>query len=348
MVEKGCLEDTLRNLRVPRFQELRERILRKFKEPITLPKSVKKRGMVKCLVRVDKVYNIVNSELEKLINNLPRESELQPYQLEMLRLANIENYGDIIGKMRGMQAVLKKLWREYRLRIKASVDAAEAKKMAREFVGRTISILRRLRRDLEHLDNAIRELSKLPCIEVGTPKLVVAGMPQVGKSTFVRAISSAKPKVSPFPFTTKEIILGHIDLGALRIQIIDTPGILDRPLSKLNPIERKAILALKYLADLILFLVDPYEGAYYSLEQQLNLLRSILRLFEGKDVIVVINKIDLVSEKRLDEVEDKIKEVYGGVILRMSALKKLFIREVLGQVIKKLGLSEDFLKSLSI
>jgi len=183
---------------------------------------------------------------------------------------------------------------------------------------------------------------------VGAPKLVVAGMPQVGKSTFVRAISSAKPKVSPFPFTTKEIILGHIDLGALRIQIIDTPGILDRPLSKLNPIERKAILALKYLADLILFLVDPYEGAYYSLEQQLNLLRSILRLFEGKDVIVVINKIDLVSEKRLDEVEDKIKEVYGGVILRMSALKKLFIREVLGQVIKKLGLSEDFLKSLSI
>ena len=348
MVEKGCLEDTLRNLRIPRFQVLRERILRKFKEPVTLPKSVKKRGMVKCLVRVDKIFNIVNSELEKLINNLPRENELHTYQLEMLKLANIENYGDIIGKIRGMQAVLKRLWKEYRLKIKASVDAAEARKMAREFVGRTISVLRRLRHDLELLDNAIRELSKLPCIEVEAPKVVVAGMPQVGKSTFVRAVSSAKPQVSPFPFTTKEIILGHIDLSVSRIQIIDTPGILDRPLSKLNPIERKAILALKHLADLILFLIDPYEGAYYSLEQQLNLLRSILRLFEDKEVIVVINKVDLVSEKRLREVEDKIKKVYGGVILRMSALKKLFIGEVLGEVIKKLGLSEDLLKSLSI
>ncbi|MCD6340866.1 MAG: hypothetical protein J7L51_02820, partial [Desulfurococcales archaeon] len=114
------------------------------------------------------------------------------------------------------------------------------------------------------------------------------------------------------------------------------------------PIEKKAILALKHLADLILFLVDPYEGAYYSLEQQLNLLRSILRLFEGKEVIVVINKIDLVSEKRLREVEDRIREIYGGAILRMSALKKLFVREVLSEVVKKLGLSEDLLKSLSI
>ena len=348
MVKKECLGDILRNLKVPEFQELRKRILRKFREPVTLPKSVKKRGMVKCIVRVDKIYNVVNSELERLINALPRESELSHYYVEMLKLANIENYGDVVGKIRGMQAVLRRLWREYRLRIKASVDAVEARKMAREFVGRTMSVLRRLRHDFERLNNAVKELSKLPCIEVDTPKVVVAGMPQVGKSTFVRLISTAKPEVSPFPFTTKEIILGHIDLGISRIQIIDTPGILDRPLNKLNPIERRAILALKYLANLVIFLIDPYEGAYYSLGQQLNLLKSVIHMFKGKEVIVVINKIDLVSDERLHEVENKIMEVYRGTILRMSALKKMFVKEVLREVIKRLGFAENYLKSLSI
>ncbi|MCD6085062.1 MAG: 50S ribosome-binding GTPase [Desulfurococcales archaeon] len=348
MVEKECLEEVLRKLKVPEFQELRRRILRKFREPVALPKSVKKRGMVKSIVRVDKIYSIVNSELEKLIKTLPRESDLKPYHLEILKLASIEDYKDIVGKIRGMQAVLRRLWREYRLKIKSSVDSAEAKRMSREFVGRVMSVLRRLRHDFDRLNTAVRELSKLPCIEADAPRIVVAGMPQVGKSTFVRLISTARPEVSPFPFTTKDIILGHLHIGFSRIQVIDTPGILDRPLSKLNPVERKAVMALKYLADLVLFLIDPYEGAYYSLSQQLNLLKSVVEMFKGKEVIVVINKIDLVSDDRLREVEGRIAEVYKGRILRMSALKKQFVEEVLREVVKKLGFSENCLKSLSV
>jgi nucleolar GTP-binding protein len=82
----------------------------------------------------------------------------------------------------------------------------------------------------------------------------------VGKSSLLRCLSSAKPEIAQYPFTTKEIHVGHIEKTekyiTKRFQIIDTPGLLDRPLSKRNEIEKQAIAALTHLADLIVFVLD--------------------------------------------------------------------------------------------
>lgn len=50
-------------------------------------------------------------------------------------------------------------------------------------------------------------------------------------------VSRADVDVQPYAFTTKSLFVGHTDYKYLRWQIIDTPGLLDRPLEERNTIE---------------------------------------------------------------------------------------------------------------
>lgn len=50
-------------------------------------------------------------------------------------------------------------------------------------------------------------------------------------------VTRADVEVQPYAFTTKSLFVGHMDYRYLRWQVIDTPGILDRPLEERNTIE---------------------------------------------------------------------------------------------------------------
>ncbi|MEM1881401.1 MAG: GTPase, partial [Sulfolobales archaeon] len=163
---------------------------------------------------------------------------------------------------------------------------------------------------------------------------------QTGKSTLVGRISSAKPKVSSFPFTTKDVILGHTVVEGIKLQIVDTPGILDRPISELNVIEQKAYVAIKYLADLILFLIDPLE-TYYSLQSQLNLLSNIVKEFGINKVLVLINKIDAASPEKIVHVRELIRKEFNEIASYcISALHGIGLQEVINDVLRHLGLMD--------
>lgn len=331
-MEKECISAKIKGVRVPTYSEVRARVLKVFREPVPLAKGVKKKGMVKYLVRIDRIYQYVDREVFGVVDKLMDPGEINEFYAEILRLAGIPDYKDLIGKFRGLRKVLRKLWKAYRLKIKSSLDVKEANDKAREFVGRVISLMRRVRKDLDVLRIAVKELKKLPCFDFQQPRIVVSGMPQVGKSTFVRRVSSAEPEISPFPFTTKDVILGHAKIGFLTLQFIDTPGILDRPLSELNRIERKAVTAIRFLGDILLYLIDPRPGSYYSLDEQLDLLNSVKRIFRGKKIIVLINKIDGVNEERLNEVLTRLKDVFDGETYLVSALKGSGIDKVLDRI----------------
>ncbi len=340
--ERICLSNELKGIKIRDFEELRSRILSIYKSKIALPKSVKKKGLVKYLTKVRQIHDFLMNEFYRHIQMLPKFNELHPFYQELIRMSCAdERYDDILGKVLGFRKVLLKLTREYSERIRLSFDVPEARKLTREYIGRVLSIFRRLRKDLRCLSSIVVELRKLPCISVIEPIIVVAGMPQVGKSTFVSRVSTAKPEISPFPFTTKEIIVGHFEVNFKRIQIIDTPGILDRPLHELNQIEKRALAAIKCLTNCLIFLIDPYEGSYYSLESQLNLLKNIMVSFKDlrNKIIVAINKIDLVNEERLNYVKAKVKELFNGDIYLMSALKGIGVKEVINAALKLLGYS---------
>ena len=126
-------------------------------------------------------------------------------------------------------------------------------------------------------------MREIPSIDYTMPCVVIAGYPNVGKSSILKCLSSAKPKIAQYPFTTKEIIIGHLNKREGYInktyQIIDTPGLFDRPLDERNLIEKQAIAALNHLADIILFVFDPSETCGYSLHDQKELLSQIKKTY---------------------------------------------------------------------
>ena len=331
-MEQECLSTKVKSVRVPSYSEARAKVLRLYREPVSLGRSVRRKGVVKVLAKVDRIYSYVDKEVFGCVDRIMRPEELNEFYAEILALAGIRDYKDLFFRLKGLRKAFRRMWKTYRLRIKESITPKEANDKGREFVGRVISFLRRVRKDLDRLRVALEELRRVPCIDFTQPKIVVAGMPQVGKSTLIRRVSTAKPEVSPFPFTTKEVILGHSKIDHLTLQFIDTPGILDRPLKELNRIERKAVTAIRFLADVLLFLIDPRESSYYSLNDQLGLLRNVQGLFPGELILVLINKADETPKERLRQVMEEVRNVFDGEVYVVSALTGMNIDKVIERV----------------
>jgi nucleolar GTP-binding protein len=122
----------------------------------------------------------------------------------------------------------------------------------------------------------------------------------VGKSALVASLSTAEPEVAPYPFTTKAVTVGHFYYRRHAYQLVDTPGILDRPLEERNPIEIRALAAIEHLSGVLLFLIDPSETCGTSVDEQEALLVSVRSHFPTAQVIVVETKADLVRRDVAD------------------------------------------------
>lgn len=167
----------------------------------------------------------------------------------------------------------------------------------RSAYGRMASFVKQVAKELKFLGKARNIMRKFPVINPEDPTVVIAGSPNVGKSQLVGRISTAKPRVAVYPFTTQEISVGVFEKKYFRYQVIDTPGLLDRDLSERNAFELRGILALKHLADLVVFMFDPSESCGYSMADQEHLFRAIKKEFSSVPIIEVENKIDMLKTK---------------------------------------------------
>jgi len=165
----------------------------------------------------------------------------------------------------------------------------------REAYGRISSIMRQIGPSLTWLSEARETLKRLPKIDPVSPCVVVCGAPNVGKSAFISALSSGNMEVNHYPFTTKQIHVGHFTHRRLQYQLVDTPGLLDRPMEQRNDIEMQAIAALEHIGSLVLFLVDESESCGTPFTEQLHLLEEVERLLPETDLMVVSSKADLLT-----------------------------------------------------
>ena len=125
------------------------------------------------------------------------------------------------------------------------------------------------------------------------------GLPNAGKSTFLRAISAAKPKVAAYPFTTLAPELGVFEEGPdSSLVVADIPGLLPGA-------AQGAGLGLQFLRHvrrtrLLLHLIDVGNDATTDLVQSFNQITRELREFDARlserPRWIVLNKTDLVSE----------------------------------------------------
>ena len=233
----------------------------------------------------------IHDRLVYIIRGFPEFDDLPPFYREMADiLYGIDRIKQSLGAVGWAAKHTKMLGNQLVLQSKKAEDTLVVRKRA---VARLASMVHQIDKDLHILNDVRNILRQLPHVE-DTFTVVIAGYPNVGKSSFIRKVSSADPEVASYPFTTKGIIVGHRIMGREKIQFVDTPGILDRPAEERNPIEKQALSAMMNVASVVLFILDPSEHCGYPMELQLNLLEEVKGMVKSP-VIVVANKSDLVA-----------------------------------------------------
>ncbi|MFH1821347.1 MAG: NOG1 family protein [Methanobacteriota archaeon] len=256
--------------------------------------------------RIMVMTSTVSEHLSKSVAGFPSLMNLPPFYRDLVdAIFSIDKLRKSLGTVGGAAKIVDKIRREQFRKLKYSRSPMEAAAIRRQAYGRISSILKNLDGNLVFLKDVSKKLSDLPSVYVDMPTVVIAGYPNVGKSTLLRALTGSAPKIAPYPFTTTGLQLGYFEHSHQRYQVIDTPGLLDRPLEKRNPIELQAISALKNLAKVIVFIMDPSETCGYEMRDQLHLLDDIEKMFAGMKVLVVANKTDMLNEEKISQTREK-------------------------------------------
>ncbi|MHA2009538.1 MAG: NOG1 family protein [Promethearchaeota archaeon] len=251
----------------------------------------------------------------KIIKMVPIIDDLPDFYKELASiLVNVDELKLTLGKLNGILPILSKIEREYQRQLRRIEHPRDGDRTRREAFGRISSIINKQNKNLEYLNNIRGSLRQIPSIDYTMPCIVVAGYPNVGKSSIVRNISTNKRiEVKEYPFTTKQLKLGHIEIERefekFKIQCLDTPGILDRPMNKRNRIELQGILALRLISDLILFVFDPTPACGYTVESQIELFYEIKKNFslEGEiEILIIFNKMDLAKDSEITYLKSKL------------------------------------------
>ncbi len=156
----------------------------------------------------------------------------------------------------------------------------------------------------------------------------LVGLPNAGKSTFLAAVSRAKPKIADYPFTTLEPKLGTVIIDDQSFVIADIPGLIEGAHEGaglgdrfLGHIERSGVLI--HLVD---GTQDDVAGAYKTIRTELEAYGQTL---ENRTELVCLNKADALTDDVLDERRAALESAVGRPVLVTSGASGTGVTEVL-------------------
>jgi GTPase len=129
-------------------------------------------------------------------------------------------------------------------------------------------------------------------------RIAIIGRPNVGKSTLLNALTgTSRAIVSPIAGTTRDAVDDVIDYHGQQLRVIDTAGIRRKGKTELMAEKLSVVMARRHLeaADVSLLMIDATEGVTAS-----DATIGGYAHESGRSVVIVVNKWDLVSEKRTD------------------------------------------------
>ena len=159
------------------------------------------------------------------------------------------------------------------------------------------------------------------------------GLPNAGKSTFLAAVSAAKPKIAGYPFTTLHPNLGVVKVGESDFVLADIPGLIEGA-------HEGAGLGTRFLGHVercrvLLHLVDATEediaGSYQTVRDELEAYGEGL---EDKEELVALSKCDALDEDTIAEKAGELEEVSGSKPLMLSAVSGKGVQEALFAIVK--------------
>ena len=158
------------------------------------------------------------------------------------------------------------------------------------------------------------------------------GLPNAGKSTFISSISSAKPKVADYPFTTLNPVLGIASHKSNEITIADIPGLIEgahdgKGLGDrfLGHIERCSILI--HLIDCLSN--DPLHD-WKTIRKEINSYSGDLA---EKNEIIALSKIDIIDEEERNKKIKILEKITGKEVFPLSSVTNKGLEEILNKIL---------------
>jgi len=252
-----------------------------------------------------------NEKLSKILEDFPRVDDIHPFYSDLLNvLYDKDHYKLALGQLNTAKNIIDKIAKDYVKLLKYGDSLYRCKQLKRAALGRMCTIMKKHAASLAYLEQVRQHMSRLPSIDPNTRTILVCGYPNVGKSSFMNKVTRADVEVQPYAFTTKSIYVGHTDYKYLRWQVLDTPGILDRPLEERNTIEMQSITAMAHLRAVVLYIVDASEQCGYTIKQQADLFHSIKPLFANKPLVIAVNKTDV---RKLEDLKPEDAALIAGM-----------------------------------
>jgi len=171
------------------------------------------------------------------------------------------------------------------------------------------------------------------------------GLPNAGKSTLIRRLSSARPRVGAYPFTTLVPSLGVVELDERRFVVADIPGLIEGASRGhglgdrfLRHVERTRVLV--HLLDLARFALEGADliADYETVRGELAAYDP--RLLERRE-LVVLNKVDLVADRAALEPLEAALRARGRPALRVSAATGEGVAALAGAMLGALDAAPD-------
>ncbi|WP_253737050.1 NOG1 family protein [Halohasta salina] len=273
--------------------------------------------------------NITSDNLENVVTAWPDFDYVDPFYYELAdAIVDVDELRQSLSEVTWASRQIEELGREYQPKLRKT-DPEVARKHRKQAFARIADIMDEIKDDLRAVGDARDALKDLPDIRPDEPAIVIAGYPNVGKSSFVNHVTRASNEIAEYPFTTRGVQIGHVERDHIRYQLIDTPGLLDRPEEDRNDIERQAVGAIEHLADTILFFLDASGDCGYPLDVQLELRDSVEARFAERDipVLTICNKSDRSTDVAADAY--------------MSVTNDEGVEEVLDLAIEAVGFEPD-------
>ncbi|TYZ64692.1 hypothetical protein PybrP1_011044 [[Pythium] brassicae (nom. inval.)] len=247
---------------------------------------------------------LINAQLSRLSGvtrkaslSFPALKHMHPFEREVVVLTLGHGaYEANVQKLRKVYAALHNTGKQHERESQDVRTKQEAEDCGLRCIEALREVVEQNGATLRQVADMTKMLRGLPYVDVERPIFAFVGAPNVGKSSLVRALSTASPEVANYPFTTRGITMGHIYVRGTTYQIADTPGLIYRPDVKRNAIEHLALAMIEKTQASIGFVFDPTGASGTSLPDQL-LLRDELhgRVFkarEGVEWLDIISKID--------------------------------------------------------
>jgi GTP-binding protein len=163
----------------------------------------------------------------------------------------------------------------------------------------------------------------------------LVGLPNAGKSTFLAAVSAAKPKIADYPFTTLHPNLGVVRIGERDFVLADIPGLIEGASEGaglgdrfLGHVER-----CKVLVHLVDGTQEDVKAAYKTVRSELAAYAEALA---EKPEIVVLNKVDALSADEIKKKVASLKRLSKGEVLTCSGVTGAGVDKVLYRILAAL------------